>query len=420
MALGPSFFQRIAECLAGDRVRVQDSQQIVKVALLQVVAGRLWLLRGTLTRSASPHSHSFSLTCQNSTNWGGPGPSLLVRFQIHAASSPEGNSKVTFIREPLEGVVESAIVGGSKGAKAGLTAIGREGTRRRCTTPAQRCTNWQRLGDRATRQSAIWGERIHQARFRTMTRKRSARRSPEEAERRLQAAGDRLAVSQRELEDACRQLRDAERNAEELGKTPMETQVPDLDIVIRLDGSASTSEEIEGHKREIADLGNVLDTLAPSTGIGVVAYGDRRWRNPIYVQKIVSLSRLAVPERFVRGLEANVNDPRGRRNQDTPEALATALDRAAGLIWRSVSQRRYIVVVADAPRYAEREQAALRMAQSFASVLRQTVSTVMALLPGADPERFMRSLATAGNGSFVDARGGETMLASLVTAISRS
>ena len=51
MTLGPSFFQRIAECLAGDRVRVQDSQQIVKVALLQVVAGRLWLPRGTLTRT---------------------------------------------------------------------------------------------------------------------------------------------------------------------------------------------------------------------------------------------------------------------------------------------------------------------------------------------------------------------------------
>ena len=54
--------------------------------------------------------------------------------------------------------------------------------------------------------------------------------------------------------------------------------------------------------------------------------------------------------------------------QDTPEALATALDRTAGLTWRSVSQRRYIVVVTDAPPYAEMEQAALCMTESFASV----------------------------------------------------
>lgn len=28
------------------------------------------------------------------------------------------------------------------------------------------------------------------------------------------------------------------------------------------------------------DLANLLDTLAPSKGIGEVAFGDRRWRNP--------------------------------------------------------------------------------------------------------------------------------------------
>ena len=77
-------------------------------------------------------------------------------------------------------------------------------------------------------------------------------------------------------------------------------QIPDSDIMIRLDGSARMSEEIEGLKRASTDAGNALDRLAPSTGIGVVACGDRRWRNPIFVQKIVGLSRLALLERFVR------------------------------------------------------------------------------------------------------------------------
>ena len=251
-------------------------------------------------------------------------------------------------------------------------------------------------------------------------RAEAARRSLEEAERRLQAAEDRLADSQRQLEDARRQLQDAEKNAEELGKALTEMQIPDMDIVICLDVSFSMSEEIEGLKREITDLANVLDNLAPSTGIGVVAFGDRRWRTPIHVQDIVGLSRLAVLERFVGRLVPNMNDPRSRRNQDRPEALATALERAVRLNWRSVSRRRYIVVVSDAPAYADREQAALRTAQSFASVQGQTVSAVMVPFPDTSPERFMKSLVAAGNGSFIDATRGETMLASLLLAILKS
>ena len=75
----------------------------------------------------------------------------------------------------------------------------------------------------------------------------------------------------------------------------------------------------------------MLDTLAPSTGIGVVAFGDRRWGNPIYVQQIVGLSQLWIIEHFVRRLAPNRNDPRWRRNEDYPEVLATALQQAAGL-----------------------------------------------------------------------------------------
>lgn len=114
-----------------------------------------------------------------------------------------------------------------------------------------------------------------------------------------------------------------------------------------------------------------------------------------------------------------MNDPRGQRSLDIPEALETVLDRAGCRTWRSVRQRRYIVEVGEAPPCAEREQAALRRAQSFASVPGRTVLTVMALHPRADPERFMRSVAIAGNGSFSDARGGETMLAKLELAILR-
>ena len=247
-----------------------------------------------------------------------------------------------------------------------------------------------------------------------------ARRSLLEAEQRLKAAEDRLAESERKLEDARRRLQDAEKNAEELGDALADLKIPDLDIVICLDVSGSMEEEIEGLKREITDLANVLDTLAPSTGIGVVAFGDRRWRNPIYVQQIVGLSRLSIIEQFVGRLEPNMRDPRWRQNEDYPEALATALQQAAGLNWRSISRRRYIVVVSDAAAYPDREQSALLTAQTFAATPGQTVSAVWVLDTRTNPERFMRALAAAGNGSFIDATHGETMLASLLLAILKS
>ena len=114
---------------------------------------------------------------------------------------------------------------------------------------------------------------------------------------------------------------------------------------------------------------------------------------------------------FVECLEPNVNDL---------EAIATALDRAVGMNWRSVSRRRYIVVVSDAPAYPDREQSALRTAQSFASVTGQTVSGVVVPFPDTSPERFMRALAAAGNGSLIDATRGESMMASLLLVILKS
>ena len=99
------------------------------------------------------------------------------------------------------------------------------------------------------------------------------------------------------------------------------------------------------------------------------AFGGRRWRNPIQVQQIVGLSQLWIIEHFVGHLEPNRNDRRRRRNEDYPVSLAPAQQQAAGLNWRPVSRRRYIVGVSD---------------------------------------------AAAGNGSFKDATHGETMLASLL------
>jgi len=181
--------------------------------------------------------------------------------------------------------------------------------------------------------------------------------------------------------------------------------------------SGSMVDQIEGLKNEISNLAKVLDRLTPSTGIGVVAFGDRIWERPIYVRNIVETSNMVDLGRFVAALEPNMRDPRRRWNSDYPEALAAALDRAVALSWRPVSKRRYIIVVTDAPAYPEKEQAALATARTFAATGGQRVSAVMAWRGQDNPEPFLRKLARAGEGRFVDASGGESMIASVLLAI---
>ena len=242
-----------------------------------------------------------------------------------------------------------------------------------------------------------------------------AERSGATAQDNLNAARE-LADLKRQLEEANRRLAESEKRAPEVDDTLSKAQLPDLDLVICLDVSGSMEKQIEGLKRQIRDLALVLDSLAPSAGIGVVAFGDRRWVRPIHVQDIVLTGRLRELERFVGGLQAGV-DPRNRRNSDYPEAIATALEQAMRLGWRPASKRRYIIAVTDAGVYPDRKQAALEAARSFAAVEGQHVSAVMAWRGPDNPEPFLRNLASAGRGRFLDMAGGDSMLASILLAI---
>ena len=242
-------------------------------------------------------------------------------------------------------------------------------------------------------------------------------RQRNEAEHQRNEAQRKLDEAQRQLQQARRQHDEAKRKVGDLEKTLVKVRIPDLDVVICLDVSGSMTNQIDGLKQEISDLARVLDRLAPSTGIGVVAFGDRNWQRTIHAQEIVETSRMEALERFVESLEPNMRDPRARENRDYPEALATALDRAVALNWRSVSRRRYIIAVTDAPAYPEKEAAALRTAQAFAAVEGRQISAVMAERGLGGPEPFLRKLARTGRGQFVDASGGESMIASVLLAI---
>ena len=238
-----------------------------------------------------------------------------------------------------------------------------------------------------------------------------------EAQRQRDDAEARLNEAQRQRDDAEAQRSRAQTRVTEAEQELKKVKIPDLDLVICLDVTGSMSDRIEGLKREINDLANVLDSLAPSAGIGVVAFGDRKYQTPIRAHEIVSTTRMAGLKAFVSDLTPGMNDPRAENNNDSPEAVARALVEAVGLNWRSQAQRRFIVVVTDAPAYPEKAMEAVTTARAFATNSGHQVSTVMAHRGSDDPQRFLSDLADAGNGEFIDATGGQTLLAGLLLAV---
>lgn len=235
--------------------------------------------------------------------------------------------------------------------------------------------------------------------------------------------------SSADVEQLKSQLADAERRAHDLqtalaeaSEAAAKASIQELELVICLDVTGSMTEQIDGLKREIGILARILDGLAPSAGVGVVAFGDRRWARPLRRQPIVETSKLQPLLSFVEKLEPNMRDPRFQRNLDGPEAVATALEAATTMNWSGSGTRKYIVVITDNAAYPDREQTAIQTASRFAAVEGRHVSTVRAnftqdRLDRQAADRFLRQLAAAGKGQFVDAAGGESMVGSLLLAI---
>ena len=215
-------------------------------------------------------------------------------------------------------------------------------------------------------------------------------------------------------------LEEARNDKAALSQELAKVKIPDLDIVIALDISGSMTGEIAQLKQQISDLANVLDSLAPSVGIGIIAFGDREHDTPLTVFDIESTARIDAIQAFVNSMHANMGLG-GGDNPDMPEALYAALTRAIGLSWRSVSQRRYIILITDNPAYPERINAAYRKARAFSRSAQQHVSTVLVggtpLRSSPGTEQFLSELAKAGQGQFIDSRHGQSMLASIILAV---
>ena len=228
---------------------------------------------------------------------------------------------------------------------------------------------------------------------------------------------------QSRIEELERQLEAAKERQDALEETQESIIFPHVDLVVCLDVTASMESQIAVLKREIQSLVAVLDRLAPSVGIGLVAFGDREWSRPLLELPITSTTSLTRIESFINRLSPNLSDPSNETaNLDAPEAVGLALSAAVRMQWRPVSERRYVIAITDNPAYPDQRQATISTARQFAARDNHYVSTVHANLGEEvdDPraaERFLRQLASAGNGNYVEAAGGGSMLSTILLAI---
>ena len=241
-----------------------------------------------------------------------------------------------------------------------------------------------------------------------------AERERDEERQRAEQLAEELRQTIEELLNTSQERDQAQQQAASLRNRVAELEVPDLDLVICLDVSGSMSEQVSGLKQQISDLGRILNAVAP-TGIGVVAFGDRHWERPLFVQNVTT--NMPVLESFINGLAPQMGLGRGR-NDDSPEALAMALERAVTMNWRPESESRYVVIMSDFPAYPERVDAAFRTSRSFAAQNGHHVSAVMVngSFTGRAAEPFMRQLVSAGNGEFVDGEE-KTLVGSILLAV---
>ena len=230
----------------------------------------------------------------------------------------------------------------------------------------------------------------------------------------LESCRAQLAQAREQQEALAEQLDQAREQQEALAEQLDQAQVPHLDVVICLDITGSMRDHITGLKQEVSDLARVLDALAPSAALGVVAYGDIRYDRVTHTHPIVNTSSMASLRSFVETLESGLGMGSGS-NDDAPEAVDTALAEAVAMNWRAESERRYIIVITDAGAYPQKESSAYERARRFAMPGNQYVSTVM--VRAFDAQNFLRELARSGRGQFVNDVGGQSMIASVLLAI---
>ncbi len=224
----------------------------------------------------------------------------------------------------------------------------------------------------------------------------------------LNETRQQLNESREQLQASQSALAQARQEAEELKQELAKAKFPHLDLVIALDTTGSMREPIDGLKQELGEMVQVLSRLAPSLGVGVVAFNDRRQTPVVSVEQLREVSPGSANfnrlKNFINRLSAG---SASGENNDTPEAVYRAFRESAAMSWRGTAEKKIIVVITDAPPYNDEYRAIIDAARDFASASGQSVSGVWI---GTDTTtaKFLEDLSKNGRGRFVRAGGSVT------------
>ena len=184
---------------------------------------------------------------------------------------------------------------------------------------------------------------------------------------------------------------------------------PPLDIVIAIDLTGSMREMIEGLKYQLTDMVEILTLISPTLGVGVVGFNDRT-QSPVL--RVRNLDEIRSGDRSLSGLQEFINSfeagAASGDNDDAPEAVVRALERAVDMSWRTDSKKRIVVVVTDAPAYDDRVSDAYSAASRFAREPGQSVSGVLATDFDNGAKPFLEELSYRGKGRFIVSSGSIT------------
>ena len=193
---------------------------------------------------------------------------------------------------------------------------------------------------------------------------------------------------------------------------PAMYQFPHLDLIIVLDVTSSMGRQVASLKTEVGQLSDLLSQLSPSFGIGMIAFGDRYWEQPLTTFPLRRISgptlNRAAFRGFVNGLDIMMGVG-GGMNLDPQEAFLQALTEATRMPARPEARRRVIVMVTDNPAYPEEVNASIATAANVARLNGHQVSTVYINttgLPNPEAEAFLQTVAAAGEGQYVRDVGG--------------
>ncbi len=236
----------------------------------------------------------------------------------------------------------------------------------------------------------------------------------------------RAAKAQRDQAEAELEAVKAQRNqaASELAKTKQELaqiKFPHLDLVVALDITGSMGPPLEGLKQELGEMVQILSRLAPSLGVGIVAFNDRAQYPVVLTSQLQTVTPRSTSfnklQNFINSLAPGVASG---DNVEVPEAVYQALQQATAMPWRPEAEKKIIVVITDAPPYADEYAAAIRIAKQFASGKGQSVSGVWCdHYPGYyETSDFLQELSKEGQGHFIKAGG--SMTSSILLALLNS